>query len=153
MKRGPKVKWAYERFWKHVQKRRGCWLWTGHPESTGYGKLYMPKTRTWVQAHRYSWLLHHGPVPARKIVLHKCDNRLCVNPKHFKLGTMKKNTRDMIKKGRHRWDGAGVKKLSKKQRHSLMSAVRGGGSVRSLAKTYGVSKETVRYWSEKAVLR
>jgi HNH endonuclease len=79
----------------------GCHLWLGAVADTGYGKMIafgQPKA----SAHRVSWILNKGPVPAGLWVLHTCDVRLCVNPEHLFLGTAADNTNDMMKKERHR---------------------------------------------------
>lgn len=34
-------------------------------------------------------------------VLHKCDNRRCINPEHLFIGTHSDNTQDCYDKGRH----------------------------------------------------
>lgn len=34
------------------------------------------------------------------MILHKCDNRICVNPDHLFEGTAKDNTKDMLNKNR-----------------------------------------------------
>lgn len=89
-----------KRFWSKVDKRESCWIWTGEKSAHfGYGRLHVKKTR--VRAHRYSWQLHKGPVPRGMFVLHSCDNPLCVNPGHLRLGTQPENIQDQIDRGRH----------------------------------------------------
>jgi HNH endonuclease/CENP-B N-terminal DNA-binding domain len=94
----------HERFWPKVEKHDECWEWIGAKKNNGYGFLRIPglngKPLDW-GAHRISWSLHFGEIPKEKHVLHKCDNRSCVNPKHLFLGTNKDNVDDKMKKGRH----------------------------------------------------
>jgi len=56
-------------------------------------------------AHRAVWEVINGPIPEGEghhgtVVLHICDNRLCCNPAHLRLGTQADNVRDMDAKGR-----------------------------------------------------
>lgn len=89
------------RFWTHVDKSGDCWIWTGARYALGYG-AFGPKGTGAMGAHRYSWILAHGEIPAGMKVLHKCDVRCCVNPDHLFLGTQKDNIADMMAKGRRR---------------------------------------------------
>lgn len=94
---------ASSRFWNMVSRSEGtneCWLWTGAiRQAFGYGVFSIAKGRN-VSTHRYSWELHHGPIPHGIEVLHRCDVTRCVNPNHLFLGTQKDNIQDAKAKGR-----------------------------------------------------
>lgn len=76
----------------------GCWLWNGFVQKNGYCKIRSEGRTEYV--HRVSWFLHFGPIPESMSVCHKCDVRICVNPKHLFLGTLQDNMDDMCRKNR-----------------------------------------------------
>ena len=79
----------------------GCYIWLGHQLPNGYGKASLTIEGKPIRlAHRISWILHNGTIPNGEFVLHKCDNRICVNPDHLFLGSAKDNTQDMLSKFR-----------------------------------------------------
>ena len=86
-----------EHFWSRVEKTSSCWLWTGYKGRYGY--LTFNGER--MSAHRLAYTLTKGAIPNGKVVMHTCDNTLCVNPNHLELGSQQDNIADMIKKGRN----------------------------------------------------
>jgi|SRR3989304_4300052 len=89
-----------KRFWAKVIISDGCWWWIG-ANNGAYGHLSCGgRKQGRLSAHRASWILHNGEIPLGLCVLHKCDNPLCVNPKHLFLGTQLDNAADRVKKGR-----------------------------------------------------
>ena len=135
-----------ERFFKLMERvtESGCWLWTGTVGDTGYGWIHINGGR--IRAHRYSWKIHMGDIPAGMYVLHKCDVRLCVNPGHLFLGTHQDNMRDATIKGRmSRGEKCGTGKLSNNQALEIKRRLKTGeyNTLAALGVEYGVSGASI----------
>lgn len=89
---------AEVRFWAKVDKTAKCWNWIASKKPRGYGHFFADGKQ--ILAHRFSWELHMGPIPAEQCVLHRCDNPACIRPEHLFLGDYADNARDMTQKGR-----------------------------------------------------
>lgn len=139
-----------ERFWNKVDKEgiNKCWNWTGCLSSKGYGSI---NKGFWhggnITANRLSWIIHHGDIPSGKHVLHKCDNRKCVNPNHLYLGTNTDNVNDRVRRGRE-GDRSGEKngraKLTRKDVCYIRKHCNNKyGNRMALARQFGVSYGTI----------
>lgn len=76
----------------------GCIEWTGTLWKTGYGRFQMDNRSH--KAHRVAYELTKGLLPPGACVLHRCDNRKCINAEHLFIGTRKDNNLDKTAKGR-----------------------------------------------------
>jgi hypothetical protein len=80
----------------------GCWMWKLGIKTNGYGSITVRhgKTNQTYHAHRVSYAAYCGDIPAGAIIMHTCDVRACVNPKHLQIGTMSDNSKDAYRKKR-----------------------------------------------------
>lgn len=80
-----------DRFWSHVTKGAGCWVWTANRNDRGYGRIGVDGSAR--PAHVVAYELTVGPVPDGLELDHLCRNRACVRPDHLEPVTHRENTR------------------------------------------------------------
>lgn len=141
------MKTIEERFWAKVgpETETGCREWTANLCGPGYGQMRRggPDFNR-VMAHRLSYELHYGEIPEGLCVLHKCDNKKCVNPEHLFLGTHKDNVADMVAKKRHAWRKPPPWTKLSNDDISDIRVLHGFGMTRkAIAKEYGVSRPLI----------
>ena len=118
---------------KHTKKsKRGCWRWIGPRDPLGYGRVsYWGKAG---YTHHAAWILANGSIPEGKHVLHKCDNRGCINPKHLYIGTHQDNINDRELRGR------GTNKLTAFQKHLVSTMIKRKIPVKRIASYFSVDR-------------
>lgn len=127
-----------ERFWNKVNKGDGCWLWTASTNDDGYGHFRSAAGKH-LNAHRYSYQLHNGAIPAGMTVMHSCDTPRCVNPEHLRLGTHAENMADMRSKNRGTSGEKNHKaKLTEAQVREIKSNPPKRGEFKAFAAKYGI---------------
>lgn len=130
-------------FYSIPEPNSGCLLWLGDTIGHGYGR-FRHHNRL-LRAHRVSWELANGPVPAGLFVLHRCDVPACINPRHLFLGTQAENNADMIAKGRFgargpKGEAHGSARLSEAQ---AISIIGDGRHYKAIAEEYGIVPDHV----------
>lgn len=146
-----------DRFWKYVDRRDEdeCWPWLGHiAKPQGYGRIsvfFGPGTKPKVAyAHRVSWELAEGPIPDGLAVLHRCDNRPCVNPNHLFIGTQQDNMDDCVSKKRHAHGSKACYAVLREEQvleirelYDASGRLKKRGSLKAIAERFGVGLSTV----------
>jgi DNA-binding XRE family transcriptional regulator len=127
-----------------------CVVWPFTLDRYGYGRITHMGMRT---AHRAMFAMAYGDVPAGHEVMHSCDNRACINPKHLSSGTHAQNMRDMAARGRATggiWnvDNRGERHPKAKLTEKAVAEIRmlyASDRIlqRELAERYEVSRKTV----------
>ena len=114
-----------------------CLEWTRYSNPVGYGKTWA-YGKMW-RTHRLA--LHLEGIDVRgHYVLHSCDNPLCCNPDHLRLGTQQENMRDMTSRNRQakqQGNHNGMAKLTEQDVLDIRDI--NGMSQRAIADQYGVT--------------
>ena len=115
-----------------------CLEWRQDRTRRGYGRARYEGKR--VEAHRLAYRLFVGD-PGERYVLHSCDNRCCINPKHLSLGTHQDNMDDMVAKGRQAYGELRPQsKLTAVQVKAISDSKERGVD---LARRFDISQQTV----------
>jgi hypothetical protein len=124
-----------------INESTGCFEVTSHvPSNNGYphfsvkGKL--------VRASRYAYAEKHGKIPPGLMVLHMCDNRLCINTDHLYLGSAKENSLDSVRRGTSKFLGSRHPK-AKLSAAEVVEIRLSNKSPIQLAELFNVSKPTI----------
>jgi DNA-binding XRE family transcriptional regulator len=74
-----------------AQAPSGCRIWTGARDDSGYGRVQVAGSTKY--AHRVSYELHVGPIPADHQIDHLCRRPACIRPDHLQAVTPSVNVR------------------------------------------------------------
>ena len=116
-----------------------CWEWTGATYTTGYGQLLHT---VWGKHTTHTWAycqFNEEVIPDGCMVRHKCDNRICVNPKHLELGESKDNINDMLERN----EKACGRIFSKQQVIEIKALRATGMFYKDIALKYDCSRKTI----------
>lgn len=99
-----------DRFWSKVdiKSEDECWPWLagikGKYNCGNYGGFYIRQLKNTMGSHKVSFIIYHNfdltdDLPDWVIIRHTCNNPICVNPKHLKLGDCQSNSDDRVLAG------------------------------------------------------
>lgn len=124
---------------QHTKVSGACMEWQG-PVTNGYGRITVQGTALW--AHREVLRLATGASP--EVVMHNCDNPLCINPTHLVPGTHQSNFADMVTKQRQAKGADHYKaKLTPTKVQRARRKRASGMTLTALAKEFGVARSTI----------
>ncbi len=126
-----------ERFMEKIEisPKTGCWLWAAQTVD-GYGQFKLASGRI-VPAHRFSYEFFIGPIPPKKLLIHSCDVRHCVKPRHLVIGDHSDKCRNAI---RHHRFQMGTRHYNARLTPDAVRLIRGSNAPHAeLARLFGVT--------------
>lgn len=137
---------VYDKIWLPTTIPDTCIEYAGAPNEYGYCRTIDQRTGKLVRVHRVAYCKYNNiklEDIAGKLLMHSCDNRRCINPKHLTLGTDLANSHDMIAKGRafhNVGELCGASKLTEDKVRAIRAEK---GSYLDIAVKYNIAKSTV----------
>lgn len=120
----------------------GCWLFAGHLNDQGYGLIALTNFPTpQGRVHRIVYQHYNPDYDPGLHVLHKCNTRNCVNPKHLKAGTHQENMDHAGACGR--MNRPQNRSLSPPQVREIRELFKTRKSIRSIARKFGTSSRVL----------
>jgi DNA-binding CsgD family transcriptional regulator len=141
--------------WQMVDKRGPdeCWPWKGST-NTGYGRVQI-EGRSYY-AHRVIFdmvnpgvITRSSPISKKQsgFLMHLCDNRICCNPAHLKVATIKENNNDCQEKGRRNLP-TGERHFravfSNQEAFEILELAKQGLSTRRISEKLGKNRSSVK---------
>jgi HNH endonuclease len=132
-----------------------CWEWgrvkgrERKPDAQGYSYVSLSRKRT--TGHRFVAKYKMGyELTSDDVVMHLCDNRICVNPAHLCVTTQMGNVADKVSKNRQcKGSAVGRKKLVEADIPKIWDAFKRGRQLKSIAAELNVDPTTLSYVTRK----
>lgn len=117
----------------------GCWVCTSHSAAAGYPVCKFEGRQQSIS--RALWKTLYGKIGRQEYVLHKCDNKKCLNPDHLEIGTALKNKND--ERSRLGLNLGEKQPSSKLKEWQALEVIYGQETCRKLADRFGVNIGTI----------
>ncbi len=132
--------------YKHLQG--DCLVCISHCQHEGYPVVR--KNERLYHINHIVYEQNYGKIPDGLFILHHCDVRACLNPKHLYAGTHQDNVNDMIRRGRDKCMSVCLKgedhpfaKLTSREVREIKIKLRDGGRVSRIAREYRISQSCI----------
>lgn len=121
-----------------------CTIWP-YGTSDPYGLIRFENKN--YRVHQVAYFIFHGEIDNKLFVLHKCNNKRCVNPYHLELGSQKKNVQHYwLTDGVHRKKEIKYKKPYKLNHEKFMEIIKlrkEGMNLKDIGLRFGVSESYI----------
>lgn len=121
----------------HTSLKGECLEWQRALNTDGYPRASIDGNCN-VKVHRVVWELYNNASAEGLLIRHKCDNPVCINPKHLEIGTPADNALDRDLRNRN-----GRSSLTIEQVSEIKLALSSGTRAKELATTYHVPVRTI----------
>jgi len=126
-----------DNFWDkvNIKGEDDCWEW----KVANHNKYPTVKlNKRTHSASKIAWILSGRSIEVNKLLLHKCDNKKCVNPNHLYLGTYGDNMTDRCSRYIGRIGKVG--RYSRDEINKMIQMFNSGIPRNKIIDTFGISR-------------